>query len=47
MNTPSELLKPTSYINITSLGSDGGLHKIMICNNSAVADKLVTGPEAV
>ena len=32
---------------MTSLDSDGGLHEIMICNNSVVADKLVTGPEAV
>ena len=32
---------------MTPLGSDGELHEIMICNNSAVADKLVTGPEAV
>ena len=32
---------------MTPLGFDGGLHEMMSCNNSEVADKLVTGPGAV
>ena len=46
LNTPL-LLEYTSYAMMTPLGSEGGLHEMVSCTASWVADRSDTGPGTV